>query len=95
MVNVLNKSLFINTEVSQKSWKKCTSVPSPYIIGKLSYKTEFRDESVSFSESFDPDDSLLIDRIPDYTAETDFGDRQPTPTQKRDVKSKRKARKQK
>jgi hypothetical protein len=50
---------------------------------------------VSFSESFDPDDPALIDRFPDYTTETDLGDRKPTPTQQRDENSKRKARKKK
>ena len=53
--------------------------------------TEYKDGSVSFSESFDPDDPALIDRYPDYTAETDIGDRPPTPIQQRDVTSKRKA----
>jgi hypothetical protein len=38
---------------------------------------------VSFSESFDPDDPTLIDRFPDYTTETDLGERPPTPTQRR------------
>ena len=71
------------------------TIRSPYIRGKLSYKTEFKDGSVSFSESFDPDDPALIDRYPDYTAETDLGDRPPTPTQQWDVNSKRKASKKK
>jgi len=48
---------------------------------------------VSFSESFDPDDPALLDRYPDYTTETDLGDRPPTPTQQRDVNSKQKPRK--
>jgi hypothetical protein len=39
---------------------------------------------VSFSESFDPDDPTLIDRFPDYTIETDLGERPPTPTQQRE-----------
>jgi len=47
---------------------------------KLAYLTEFRDGSMSLSESFDPDDPTLIDRFPDYTPETDIGDRPPTPT---------------
>jgi hypothetical protein len=55
------------------------TIRSPYIRGKLSYKTEFKDGSVSFSESFDPDDPSLIDHHPDYTADTDLGDRSPTP----------------
>jgi hypothetical protein len=32
------------------------------------------------SEAFDPDDPTLIDRFPDYTQQTDIGDRPPTPT---------------
>jgi hypothetical protein len=66
------------------AWNKCTAVRSPYIRGQLTYKREFKEGSVSFSESFDPDDPALIDRYPDYTTETDLGDRPPTPTQKRD-----------
>jgi hypothetical protein len=58
---------------------------------EYNYKTEFKDGSVFFSESFDPDDPSLLDRYPDYTTETDLGDRPPTPTQQRDVNSKRKA----
>ena len=50
--------------------------------GKIYYKTEFKDGSVSFSESFDPDDPSLTDRHPDYNA--DLGDRPPTPIQQRD-----------
>jgi hypothetical protein len=46
---------------------------------------------VSFAESFDPDDPALIDRYPDYTTETDLGDRPPTLTQQRGKNSKRKA----
>ena len=62
---------YLNTEESRTPWNKFTTVQSPYIRGKLSYKTEFKDGSVSFSESFDPDDPALIDRYPDYTTETD------------------------
>ena len=59
--------------------------------GKICYiKKEFKDGSVSFSESFDPDDPSLIDRHPDYNADTDLDDRPPTPTQ-RDERCKRKA----
>jgi hypothetical protein len=65
-----------------------------YIRGKLTYKTEFKDGSVSL-ESFDTDDPALIDRYPDYTTETDLGDRPPTPTQQRDENSKRNACKKK
>ena len=73
----------------------CTTVRSPYIREKLTYKTEFKDGSVSFSESFDPDDPTLIDRFPDYTTETDLGERLPTPTQRREKNSMRKASKKK
>jgi hypothetical protein len=51
--------------------------------------------SHAFSESFDPDDPALIDRFPDYTTETDLGERPPTPTQQWDKNSKRKACKKK
>ena len=74
----------IATEENRTPWNTCTTVRSPYIRGKLSYKTEFKDGSVSFSESFDPDDPTLIDRYPDYTTETDPGERPPTPTQQRE-----------
>ena len=47
------------------------------------------------SQSFDPDDPSLIDRYPDYTAETDLGDIPPTPTQQRYENSKRKTCKKK
>ena len=85
----------IDTEETRTPWNKCTTVRSPYIRGKLTYKTEFKDGSESFSVSFDPDDPALIDRYPDYTTETDLGDRSPTPTQQRDENSKRKACKKK
>ena len=85
----------IESEESRISWNKITTVRSPYIRDKLSYKTEFKDGSVSFSESFDPDDPTLIDRFPDYTTETDLGERPPTPTQQRYKNSKRKASKKK
>jgi hypothetical protein len=62
---------------------------------RTSYKTEYRDGSVSFSESFDPDDPTLIDRYPDYTTETDLGERPPTPTQRREKNSMRKTSKKK
>ena len=85
----------IDPEEDRKPWKTCTTVRSPYIREKLSYKTEFKDGSVSFSESFDPDDPTLIDRLPDYTTETDLGERPPTPTQRREKNSMRKASKKK
>jgi hypothetical protein len=87
--------LFVNKISTRIPWNKCTAVRSPYPRGKLTYKTELKDGSVSFSESFDPEDPALIDRYPDYTAETDLGDRPSTPTQQRDVNGKRKASKKK
>jgi hypothetical protein len=91
----LTPTKYLDTEEPRTPWNKCTAVRSPYIRGKLTYKTEFKDGSVSFSESFDPDDPALIDRYPDYTIETDLGVRPPTPTQQRDENSKRKACKKK
>ena len=82
----LTPAKYLDTEESRIPWNKYTAVRSPYIRGKLTYKTEFKDGSMSFSESFDPDDPALIDRYPDYTTETDLSDRPPTPTQQRDVK---------
>jgi hypothetical protein len=79
----LTPTKYLNTEETRTLWNKFTTVQSPYIRGKLSYKTELKDGSVSFSESFDPDDPALIDHYPDYTTETDLGDRPPTPTQQR------------
>ena len=90
----LTPTKYLDTEESRTPWNKCTAVRSPYIRGKLTYKTEFKDGSVS-SESFDPDDPALIDRYPEYTTETDLGDKPPTPTQQRDENSKRNACKKK
>ena len=64
-----------DTEDTSKEWKSCTTVRSPYNRMKLATLTEFRDGSMSLSESFDPDDPALIDRLPDYPPETDIGDR--------------------
>ena len=91
----LTPTKYLDTEEPRTPWNKCTAVRSPYIRGKLTYKTEFKDGSVSFSESFDPDDPALIDHYPDYTTETYLSDRPPTPTQQRDENSKRKASKKK
>jgi hypothetical protein len=91
----LTPTNYLDTEESRIPWNKGTAVRSLYIRGKLTYKTEFKDGSVSFSESFDPDNPALIDRYPDYTAETDLGDRPPIPTKQRDANSKRKASKKK
>ena len=91
----LTPTKYLDTEEPRTPWNKCTAVRSPYIRCKLTYKTEFKDGSVSFSESFDPDDPALIDRYPDYATETDFGDRPLTPTQQRDENSKRNACKKK
>ena len=61
-----------------------------YMRGKICYKTEFKDDQC-LSQSFDPENPSLIDRHPDYYADTDLGDRPPTPTQQRDERCKRKA----
>ena len=58
----LTPTQYIDREESRTPWNKCTAVRSPYIRGKLTYKTEFEDRSVSFLESFDPDDPALPDR---------------------------------
>jgi hypothetical protein len=60
---------------------------------KLANLTEFRDGSMSLSESFDPDDPALIDRFPDYIPQTDIGDKPPTPT--REISSRQRPRKKK
>jgi hypothetical protein len=65
----LTPTKYLDTEEPRTPWNKCTAVRSPYIRGKLTYKTEFKDGSVSFSESFDPDDPALLDHYPDYTTE--------------------------
>jgi hypothetical protein len=59
-----------------------------YMRGKLCFKTEFEDGSVSFSEAFDPDDPSLIDRHPEYDTDTHLGDRPPAPNQQRDERYK-------
>ena len=82
---------YLNAEESQKPWRKCTSVRSPYMRSKICYKTEFEDGSVSFSEAFDPDDPSLIDRHPEYNTDTHLGDKPRTPTQQRDERYKLKA----
>jgi hypothetical protein len=64
-----------DTEDTSKEWKSCTTVRSPYNRMKLANLTEFREGSMSLSESFDPDDPARIDRFPDYPHETDIGDR--------------------
>jgi hypothetical protein len=60
---------------------------------KLANLTEFRDGSMSLSESFDPDDPALIDRFPDYIPQTDIDDKPPTPT--REISSRQRPRKKK
>jgi hypothetical protein len=47
----LTPTKYLNTEESRKPCRKCTSVRSPYMRGKICYKTEFEDGSVSFSDS--------------------------------------------
>jgi hypothetical protein len=61
-----------DTEDTSKEWKSCTTVRRPYNRIKLATLTEFRDGSMSLSESFDPDDPNLIDRFPDHPPETDI-----------------------
>jgi len=73
-----------NADESQKPWRKCISVRSPYMPGQICYKAEFEDESVSYLEAFDLDDPTLIDRHPDYDTDEHLGDRPPTPTQQRE-----------
>ena len=80
-------------EVISKEWKSCKTVRSPYDRIKLVYQTNFSDGSTSLSEPFDPDDPALIDRFPEYTTETDIGDRPPTPT--RDISSRQRPSKKK
>ena len=87
----LTPTKYLNAEESQKPWRKCTSVRSPYMRGKICHKTEFEDGSVSFSEAFDPDDPSLIDRHPEYNTDTDLGDIPSTPTQQREDRYKLKA----
>jgi hypothetical protein len=84
----LTPTKYLNAEESQKPWRKCASVRSPYMRGQICYRTQFEDGS----EAFDPDPSL-IDRHPEYTSNTDthLGDRPPTPTQQREERYKRKA----
>jgi hypothetical protein len=67
-----------DTEDTSKEWKSCTTVRNPYNRMKLATLKEFRDGSMSLSESFDPDDPALIDHFPDYPPETDIGDCPPT-----------------
>ena len=39
----LTPTKYLNTEETRTPWNKFTTVQSPYIKGKLSYKTEFKD----------------------------------------------------
>jgi hypothetical protein len=52
-------------------WRACSSLCSCFVCVVSSV---MEDGSVSFSESFDADDSALIDRYPDYTTEADLGE---------------------
>jgi hypothetical protein len=60
----MGKQLF--AQFAKVKFYACVSYQQNLFHGKLSYKTEFKDGSVSFSESFHPDDPSLIDRHPDY-----------------------------
>ena len=81
------------TEDTSKEWKNCTTVRSTYNRMKLANLTEYRDGSMSLSESFDPYDPALIKRFPDYLHETYIGDRPPTPT--REISSRQRPSKKK
>ena len=63
-----------------------------YNIELLYYKTEFRGETESYSETFDPDDPTPPYRYPTYDTDPHIGDRQPTPTEQPQVRFKWKAR---
>jgi hypothetical protein len=39
----LTPTKYLATEEPRTTWNKCTAVRSPYIRGKLTYKTEFKD----------------------------------------------------
>jgi len=93
LVHYQHRKKNTDTEDTSEEWKSCTTVRSPYNRMKLAYLTKFRDGSMSLSESFDPDDPALIDRFPDYTPETDIGDRPPTPT--REISSRQRPSKKK
>jgi hypothetical protein len=70
---------------------KTNIIQSDSILTDLCYKTEFRDGTESYSETFDSDDPTPPYRYPTYDKDTYIGDRQPTPTQQRQVRFKRKA----
>ena len=82
-----------DTEDTSIEWENCTTVRSTYNRMKLANLTEFRDGSMSLSESFDLYDPALIKRFPDYLHETYIGDRPPTPT--REISSRQRPSKKK
>ena len=47
----------------------------------ICHKTEIIDGTVSYSETFDPDDPTLMDSHPSYGMDKPLGDRPPTPIQ--------------
>jgi hypothetical protein len=47
----LTPAKYLDTEEPRTPWNTCTAVRSPYIRGQLTYKTEFKEGSVSFSGS--------------------------------------------
>jgi hypothetical protein len=57
----------------------------------ICHKTEIIDGTVSYSETFDPDDPTLMDSHPSYGMDKPLGDRPPTPIQQREVHYKLKA----
>ena len=75
-----------NEEESQKPWKRCTFVRSPYMPELLCHKTEFIDGTESYSEIYYPDDPTLMDCYPRYDTDIHLGDRPSTPIQQRDVR---------
>ena len=68
---------------SQKLWKICTSVHSPYMPELLCHETKSIDGTESYSEAFNP---TLMDRYPRYDTDTHLGDIPPTPIQQREVR---------
>jgi hypothetical protein len=57
----------------------------------ICHKTEIIDGTVSYSETFDPDDPTLMDRLQSYDMVKPLGDRPPTPIKQRKVRYKLKA----
>ena len=45
-----------------------------YMLELVYYKTKYRDGTESYSEAFNPEDPLLVDRYPAYDTDTYLGD---------------------